>query len=111
MKRLLAALAFAGVFLCLPAYALVLDIPLPPARYDRAYTGELKTINADIADVHKLCGSPYGLRVFACAKPDIGKCTIVLPRVEDGGVTKQQRERLRRHEIGHCNGWPADHPR
>ena len=36
-------------------------------------------------------------------------CVIVIPAI-DGLVTPHIQERIRLHEIGHCAGWPADHP-
>ena len=36
-------------------------------------------------------------------------CVIVIPAI-DGLVTPHVQERIRLHEIGHCAGWPADHP-
>ena len=43
--------------------------------------------------------------VFGCTDDKVpGKCTIYL-------LPWEHIKAIRRHEIGHCNGWPADHPR
>jgi hypothetical protein len=86
----------------------VLTILLPPEQFDRPYQGELFIVERQIADVHGACGG-VGPRMFACSMPIKGGCLIVLPKVEDGWITKEQQERLLRHETGHCNGWGADH--
>jgi hypothetical protein len=88
------------------ALGLVLSIPLPPEQFDKPYRGALYVIEAKLADVHRVCNAPKG--TFACAIPMKGECLVVLPKV-DAWITKAQRDRLMRHEIGHCNGWGADH--
>lgn len=89
---------------------LLLTILLPPPQFDRAYLGKMFVVDMPIADVHAYCcGKPGAPRIFACAVPHGKLCLIVLPNVEAGVVSKQQRERLRRHEEGHCNGWLGAH--
>lgn len=87
-------------------------IATPPPEYDRPYHGQLYIIERPVAEIDAICcggsASKRG-RAFACAIPMPGHCVIFLPRVEPGGVSKPQQERFKRHEIGHCNGWPADH--
>jgi hypothetical protein len=86
---------------------------LPPAEYDKPYTGELLIVRvATEQDVQAIC---KGSSKYACAAKLPGpnpRCQIfMLP-------DKQLRTLLHgdavafmlRHELGHCNGWPADHP-
>lgn len=88
-------------------------IYLPPAEFDRPFDGELFVIERDAVDVDRTCremGNRNALPALACAFPLISRCTIVLPRAVDlGWPSKPQQDRLRRHEIGHCNGWGSRH--
>ena len=87
-------------------------IPLPPEKFDKPYTGELILIEMPLEKVHSACGgskSSLG-RIWACAAPITpNKCLVILPKIEKSGITKHQYARLKRHEIGHCNGWGGDH--
>jgi hypothetical protein len=74
------------------------DIPLPPIQYDHAYSGKL-TVIISHAQKDRYCGR---FPVLACAYPNGRQCTVILPPAYS--------QRLWRHEIGHCNGWAADHP-
>jgi hypothetical protein len=59
-----------------------------------------------VTEVHALCmsmgASSSGV---ACEWVDRGTCFIILPSDEQAPVPV-----YRRHEIAHCNGWPANHP-
>lgn len=96
---------------CGGAVGLMLSIAVPPPQFDCAYPGKLTVIEVPVLEVHGRCGGAQGTarRIFACARPKGMECEIVLPKVEPGGVTRQQQARLRRHEEGHCRGWGADH--
>jgi hypothetical protein len=79
------------------------EVELPPAKYDRPYTGRLIVKHGTNKQVDRWCGG----NAWACQEDTArGVCTIWLPTdVGDDGYT-----RLKRHEIGHCNGWPSHHP-
>lgn len=85
--------------------------PLPPAEFDKPYQGQLQMIVVPPLEVHFQCtGSRqpiFGQWVGGCAQPHEGGCTIIMP---SHGPSKEYLQRLYRHERGHCNGWPADHP-
>lgn len=86
--------------------------PLPPEEYDVPFKGKLTILFLPPEDVHVRCTGTrqllFGRLVQACAEPySIMHCTIVLPL---SGLTKENADRLYRHERGHCNGWPRDHP-
>ena len=42
----------------------------------------------------------------------VGKsaCHIILPSRETAARRGWDQDIIRRHEIGHCDGWPEDHP-
>jgi hypothetical protein len=82
-------------------------IPLPPPQYSRPYHGRLVEIVIPLAEMARACGRP----AWACAyviSPAL--CLVYLPAVEPGLISTPQQQRLREHELGHCNGWPGDHP-
>lgn len=86
----------------------------PPVRYDHPFPGTLIEERLPRADVLNVC--PKLLDQFrikgevtrGCSvliRPDV--CLIVyIDRPYHGTLP----EAVRRHEIGHCDGWGADHP-
>ena len=78
----------------------------PPTRYDHPYNGRVVERVVPKAEVPSLC-MPMGadLLAAACSLEGNGTCSIVLP--SDGRAPVAT---FRRHEIAHCNGWPANHP-
>ncbi len=94
----------------------------PPARYDHSPTSRVDIVRLSVRDLQKACfNKRYPVATMAgCAKhlknPDrcvifvanrpivnLGLSAIVAPLVTP--------EMVLRHEMGHCNGWPANHPR
>jgi len=86
----------------------------PPARYDHPYRGKLIVKIVAIEKLHgqSLCRKS-SIVSHACAAmwdaPE-NQCIIWLPKVDGKVVTAEYQARALRHEIGHCNGWPANHP-
>ena len=84
---------------------------LPPKEFDRPYSGDLTVVTAHSQDeLKEFCGSAYkpGL-TLGCARPGHTSCRIIMAPEQiiiAGGWTKAL---MLRHEIGHCNGWGADH--
>jgi len=96
----------------------------PPAEYDIPYTGILMIQRLPIDEVHKVCAPnqlacatpfstrPDGRGTYISITGDRVACLIIMPT--DDYIRKhspQIAEGTLRHEMGHCNGWPADHPR
>lgn len=84
---------------------------LPPPQYD--VTPPLPVVEKvlSLADLQKMCHEVYPNEVLGhgqywrgCARFMVfnEKKWCVVWRIDD--------ERVRRHELGHCAGWPADHP-
>jgi hypothetical protein len=92
---------------------------LPPARYDRPYQGKL---TVDIyTDPFKLARECYdgaqSTPEFACAfRYKDNSCRIIMltpALLEKYGKMygyNLDLDLVWRHEVAHCNGWPADHP-
>ena len=79
----------------------------PPAQYNHPYDGQVVERVMPLAEVRTLCmskGTPFN--TLACSWQSDGTCYIVLPNYRMAPVSA-----FRRHEIAHCNGWPANHPR
>lgn len=84
--------------------AIAFAVELPPARYDHPYAGKVNIFagyDGSISAIGQPCFPWMG--AHACAKIIGGECYIY---AWAGKLTPE----LLRHEIGHCNGWPADHP-
>jgi hypothetical protein len=79
---------------------------LPPTEYDHPYKGKLTvTVMEDDTTIFENCR----ISLIACAKRREGNCTIF---VRDAQYIKRRGydpDWVMRHEIGHCNGWPASH--
>ena len=83
----------------------------PPARYNHPYNGRVVERILPKAEVHTVCmsvGTDFFNAAFAaaCSWQSNGTCYIVLPNDERVPVAN-----FSRHEIAHCNGWRANHPR
>ena len=74
----------------------------PPPQYHHPYSGTVVEMVLPLAKARPLC-SKHGVLADACSWTKDGKCYIVIPR--DGPV--KVLAPYRRHEVAHCNGWPA----
>jgi hypothetical protein len=92
---------------------------LPPPEYDHPYEGQVfvlvvdsqadvrdKCVSTRLQDVALACGGKATLK----ADPSITICQIVIANKEILEAHGYTYEAVMRHEIGHCNGWPGDHP-
>jgi hypothetical protein len=82
-------------------------IQLPPARYDQPFDGPVKVFARDWNTIEATCGRGR----YGCSRIKDGECQVMVPITGIGGVAERAAELIRRHEIGHCNGWPQDHRR
>src|SRR5262245_61016927 len=75
---------------------------LPPVEYDHQYEGDL-TIKMvpTLADLYRACSVYNNPVLLACSYRYASD--VMRERGWNTGL-------LLRHEIGHCNGWPGDHP-
>jgi hypothetical protein len=79
----------------------------PPEQYNHPYNGQVVERVVPVAEARTLCMSMGAdLLGVACSWQSNGTCNIILPNDEYAPVAT-----FRRHEIAHCNGWPANHPR
>ena len=74
----------------------------PPPQYDHAYHGHVIEQRLSSEQVRRICGSPD-----ACSWRDEKKVCHIVIRT---GADSADVGLMRRHETGHCNGWPAFHP-
>lgn len=107
------------------AFALAASINsdwIPPARYDHPYPGKIIVRMVHPRDVPAACRALFGSagleELKRAVRPDQMGCAVrwsnpmvckvvIIDRPSKTGRTPEE---LIRHEIGHCNGWPADHP-
>lgn len=76
----------------------------PPAIYDHPFPGTVIEHVVPGLDLLAHCWPYFFAR--ACSFHVKGKCYIYYSREEAPAM----KAAIRRHEEGHCNGWPADHP-
>lgn len=88
----------------------------PPKRYQKIFVGQLEIAYLPPEEVAIACA--YLMQDFkdfpdaefrGCAKltERPRKCVVFLIDRPAYGTTPRA---VRRHEMGHCNGWPANHP-
>lgn len=89
----------------------------PPNRYDFEYAETLIEISVSQSEVVNLCTDLFKEhnanievtnRQRGCAWVENESCTIIYLNEIFEGVTPTA---VRRHEIGHCNGWSNEHDR
>lgn len=87
----------------------------PPVRFAGAYDGKLSVERLKPRNAIQRCFEMTGKRPkYGCAirAIDLSWCLVVIPNKivrRPHGNFMRPREVLR-HELGHCNGWPAHHP-
>lgn len=80
----------------------------PPGRYAQEYRGALIEHRLPPEQVPAACERLIGLNAnLGCALWGNGFCTIV---IIDHEHRNTKPAAVREHELGHCNGWPGDHP-
>lgn len=81
----------------------------PPAIYDVPFPGQVVELRLSYAEADAACrmsGQRTPLRIMGCVflvRADL--CVVVIPLE----LVEPRLGALRRHERGHCNGWPFDH--
>jgi hypothetical protein len=74
----------------------------PPAQYDHPYRGQIIEQRLSALEIMRLCHGP----TTACSGVSKSVCHLLLPRDErDNRLIAL----IRKHEIGHCNGWSDSH--
>lgn len=86
-----------------------MTINIPPPHYDHPYSGPVIERVVTAEETERMCG--HDKQACILFKPNFNgdSCFIILPVVGIGGTSQRAQDILRRHEIGHCNGWGADH--
>jgi hypothetical protein len=103
----------------LPTVTVTYKPSLPPAEFDKPYEGKLRIwrVNSEqaIRDVCPTLDWSKSAATIACA---IGPKNNPKPFCEVYIVNDQILKRYQtnvwlslKHELGHCNGWPGDHPK
>jgi hypothetical protein len=100
-----------------PALALSPDAP-PPPKYDHPFNGVVR-VDHDVAACIKMRPLIPGEIRLGCTdwrKTADAEGLCVVHMLPDKELKRKElkrygfsRERLLRHHIGHCNGWPDDH--
>ncbi len=80
----------------------------PPARFDHPYTPMRIVVQPLWWILMKCFGTCYAYTPFV--RPG-ALCTMYIPAVDNRHINAEGQAALIRHERGHCNGWPANHPK
>lgn len=109
MTKPLTLTALALIMAATPAMSTPLNAP---DRFNHPYQGKLTIHRVDRSNVWRECseGGRHYVRTDAagCAFPGDGSsCTIFLAK----RTRRAPLDAILLHEIAHCNGWPADHPK
>lgn len=92
---------------------------LPPAAFDHPFAGRLVISDNYGGELTAIGGPCYpwtGSKACAFKIGDVGYIFSIKGEIETNPSACYRPNdgakcRLLRHEIGHLNGWPADHPR
>lgn len=82
----------------------------PPARFDHAYSGKIRVYNLPQNQVAMECKKLIGWatpKMHGCSQHNDTECIVITVDKTFMGATPKA---VLRHEIGHCNGWPGNHP-
>lgn len=87
----------------------------PPARFEQTFPDHIVIHKVDPADVISSCQRLIDSRRIAmkaygthgCSVGGNSDCEVVIPSRPVEGAAPAS---ILRHEIGHCSGWPVDHP-
>jgi hypothetical protein len=112
---IIAAILLARYSFAEPPAAFVRPIPtpthkiFPPPGFDHQYDGDLTIKIVDtLEELHRICQIDNP-KLLACSKRNEWSCIIVMVKDEIMRQRNWTTGLLLRHEIGHCNGWGADH--
>jgi hypothetical protein len=102
---------------------------MPPKEYDRPYSGTLEKHLVPYGQAWAKCNEisiargegawpvssmRIGKRsLYGCAmggKLDGKKRCVIVYSYDPTGNDRKMKSNVFRHERGHCNGWPSDHP-
>jgi hypothetical protein len=108
---LIAALALASPALADPPLPPVLAkyFTLPPVEFDHPFPGNVRIVPLPIEEVQRNCPQT-SMIIVACSYTDRVWNDCIVYVYDLAAKAARVLEPLLRHEIGHCNGWPADHP-
>jgi hypothetical protein len=106
-KHILAAIGLLAI--TYPAQA---QNVIPPVEYDHPFAGEVKIWRSSDQDYIKSKCPPslFPYHLGCGGRRSNGECHILM--ADDATIRKHNwtTEIVLRHEISHCNGWPAHHP-
>jgi hypothetical protein len=85
-----------------------IDDGFPPVLYQGDAVLVVHLVSRPLPNI---CGpTPSGYQLNGCT-PKVGEQEIWLPNPCSSEFAGQSFARWACHEMGHANGWPADHPR
>src|SRR5262249_25631909 len=114
MKKLLLTGIAALSVLSAPAAHARMQTSMPPAEYDKPYTGELiirrLTTEQDVRDACPKAFKASQTRFSGCTVRKETRCEFYIASDRALKALGMSYALVLRHELAHCNGWPWDHP-
>jgi hypothetical protein len=110
MKAAIGSLTLALTLIVTPAAAA--ELLVPPKEYDLPYKGTVIVVPANSQkQVRAMCPkTKFNLGVaLGCAEERSWGCRVIMAPDAEITAAGFPPELVKRHEIAHCNGWPADH--
>lgn len=112
-----------GIFVALTTSALA---NMPPKEFDHAFPGHIEKFLVRYGEAWAKCNEisiargegPYprsSMRIgdralYGCAFVDDETFCVIVYSYDPSGKDPLMKSNTFRHERGHCNGWPANHP-
>ena len=84
-------------------------IPMPLPEHDHPFKGTVHETRGDAEAMGRLCPKTMTPVTIGCAKFQGSYCWIFIASDEILKASGWPYEIIRRHEEGHCNGFPANH--
>jgi hypothetical protein len=84
---------------------------IPPVEYDKPFKGKLTEIRVTPEIMRAICPKTTFPVTLGCSYPPVhdNQCVIIMLEDKHLEAAGWSAGYVRRHEIGHCNGFPADH--
>jgi hypothetical protein len=79
------------------------EVMLPPPEYDRSFNGSLHLYRYSIEGLETRCER----KMVACSERHLESCYVYMLHDADLVAMGIDPLDVYRHEMGHCNGWPA----
>jgi hypothetical protein len=83
---------------------------LPPPEYDYYYPGGFVVFTVPThSELVRMCGQEHEAFPSCSGKDANATCVILMLQRDEIAALGYTYDAVKRHEFGHCNGWPKSH--